>query len=93
MAKNASYACIAGIRCVKNISECNNCAVSIGTAKRKIKIVRINLKSTLLMSEKFLQRHSKSFKNKSLASKYSELFPTFSECHNLPTLHLFYSTL
>ena len=27
-----------------------------------------------LISEKFSQRHSKNFKNKSLASKYSELF-------------------
>ena len=44
------------------------------------------------MSEKFSQRHSKNVKNKSLASKYSELFPTFSACHYLPRLHLFYST-
>ena len=37
------------IRCVKNFSGCNNCVASFGTAKRKIKIVRINLKSTFVM--------------------------------------------
>ena len=41
----AILACIADIRCVKNFSECNNCVASFGTAKRKIKTVRINLKS------------------------------------------------
>ena len=30
------------------------------------------------MSEKSLQRQSKNFKNKSLASKYSELFPALA---------------
>ena len=37
---------MADLRCVKNFSECNNCVASFGTAKGKIKIVRINLKST-----------------------------------------------
>ena len=45
----ASYTCIAGIRCVKNFSECINCVASFETAKRKIKIVRINLKSTFFV--------------------------------------------
>ena len=89
---------MADIRCVKNFNESNNCVTSFGTAKTKIKIVRIDLKSTFLyimqlMSEKFLQRHSKNFKNKFLASKYDELFPTFSACLYIPRLHLFYSTL
>ena len=35
------------IKCVKNFSECNNCVASFGTAKRKIKIVRINLRNQL----------------------------------------------
>ena len=33
----------------KNFSECNNCVASFGTAKRKIKIVRINLKLTFFV--------------------------------------------
>ena len=37
---------MADIRCVKNFSERKNCVASFGTAKRKIKTVRINLKST-----------------------------------------------
>ena len=37
---------IADNRCVKNFSERKNCVASFGTAKRNIKIVRINLKST-----------------------------------------------
>ena len=43
------FTCIANIRCVKNFSECNNCVASFGTAKGKIKIVRINLKSTFFV--------------------------------------------
>ena len=40
---------MADIRCVKNFIECNNCVASFETAKRKIKIVRINLKSTFFV--------------------------------------------
>ena len=40
------YACIADIRCVKNLNECKNCVATFGTAKRKITIVRTNIKST-----------------------------------------------
>ena len=40
------------------------------------------------MSEKVLQRHSKNFRNKSLASKHSELFPTFSASHYYATSFL-----
>ena len=47
--KNASYNCIADIRCVKNFNECDNCVESFETAKRKIKIVKINLKSTFFV--------------------------------------------
>ena len=43
------HTCFADVRCVKNFSEYNNCVASFGTAKRKIKIVRINLKSTFLV--------------------------------------------
>ena len=51
---------------VLRFSECNNCVASFGTAKRKIRIVGINLKSIFsyimqLMSEKFIDRHSKNF--------------------------------
>ena len=61
--------------------------------RKRLKIVRINLKSTFpyimrLTSERFLQIHSNNFKNKSLASKYSECFPNISSFHYLPTLHL-----
>ena len=37
---------IVDIRCVNNLSECKNCVANLGPAKRKIKIVGINLKST-----------------------------------------------
>ena len=39
--------CIADIRCVKNFSECNNCAQAL-EQQREIKIARINLKSTFI---------------------------------------------
>ena len=60
---------------VQNFSECNNCVASFETAKRKIKTVRINLKSTFFIYNavevgNVFQRHSKNFKTKSLASKY-----------------------
>ena len=40
---------MADIRCVKYFSECNNCVANYGTARRKIKTVRMNLKSTFFV--------------------------------------------
>ena len=75
MLQNASYMCIADIKCVRKFSDSKNCVASFGTAKKRLKLSESTEINFFVCNAvdvgKVCERHSKKFKNKSLASKYS----------------------